>query len=209
MWLQGGNWLLKRQWIIGMMFSGLCLILFAIEKGECVPFPPPGFDGPSTSSFIGNYTNPNYFFTVTIPKGFVGHSAAPPAPQHGFGIILSWETHSYFWFDSSANSALWDDEKEALRDILDKLRSSAQEILSAHESRTILGRQPARKQVVCYVCKGHPSEKRIQVIILSLKRGLVDEAGLLTTSDRFAADYKIFMATLATWHATEHSDKKK
>jgi hypothetical protein len=181
---------------LGFLFA--CTIGLASGKSQCGQFPAPGFDGPDMSSFVGEYSNPNYLFAVKIPAGLVGHNSPPPSPQHGFGVVLSLEPRAYFWLDSSTNALEWPDEKYALEDHLEWKREEAERILSVHQHRASLGSQPAREQIIRYICPNSPIE-RVEVTVISLRRGLVDTAGLLTTAERFNSDYRVFMSVVASW----------
>jgi hypothetical protein len=182
-------------------FLFACTIGLASGKSQCGQFPAPGFDGLDMSSFVGEYSNPNYLFAVTIPAGLVGHSSPPPSPQHGFGVVLSWEPRAYFWLDSSTNALEWPDEKHVLADHLEWKRGEAERILSVHQHRASFGIQPAHEQIIRYVCPNSHVE-RVEVTVISLRRGLVDTAGLLTTAERFKSDYRLFMSVVASWRTT-------
>jgi hypothetical protein len=62
------------------------------------PEPEAYFDLPRTSR--GLYRNVDYGFSVEIPNGLMGEGDSAPAPNHGFGIILS-PGKSTLWVDAS------------------------------------------------------------------------------------------------------------
>lgn len=190
--------------LILLLIPLLLLTSFRIcEASECGMFPEKGFEDPDMSAFRGKYTNPNYLYAVTIPHGFVGHSSPPPNPQHGFGVVLSWQPRAYIWFDSSANSLEYKTVDEALKDHIEYLREKASQILSTKISSATLGKKAAKKLTIHYTCKKDPT-KRIHITIISLRSGnsLVDSAGLTTTIDRFSEDLKVFQEMTETWHTT-------
>jgi hypothetical protein len=113
----------------------------------CGQFPEAGFDSPEMSSYVARYSNPNYLFAVTIPQGFVGHSSPPPNPQHGFGVVLSWEPRAYFWFSSGSNSGDWQNEREVLADYLKWHGADVKHITGVRQRVTRLGPQPARELI--------------------------------------------------------------
>jgi hypothetical protein len=184
-----------------LMFS-LASIGGQSQGTKCGQFPEAGFDSPETSSYVARYSNPNYLFAVTIPQGFVGHSSPPPNPQHGFGVVLSGEPRAYFWFNSGSNGGDWQNEREVLADYLKWLRADAEQIIGVQQRVTRLGPQPARELIARYLCSGSTLE-RVEVNIVSIRRSaLLDESGLLTTAGRFQTDYRMFLATVATWRST-------
>lgn len=61
------------------------------EQKACRWLPIAGFDDPSMASYASTYVNYDYEFKVSIPTGLIGHSSPPPAPNHGFGILLARE----------------------------------------------------------------------------------------------------------------------
>jgi len=170
---------------------------------ECGMFPDKGFDDPDMSAFKGTYTNPNYLYAVTIPKGLIGHSSPPPNPQHGFGIVLSWEPRAYIFFDSSANSLEYKTVEEAINEQIKYTKEKASKILSSNISNGALGKVTAKKLTVHYICQKDPTE-RIDIAILALRSGnsLVDSAELTTTAARLNEDLKIFEEMIKTWHTT-------
>ncbi|HUJ17134.1 MAG TPA: hypothetical protein VL197_04000 [Nitrospirota bacterium] len=173
------------------------------EASECGKFPDKGFEGPDMSAFTGQYSNPNYLYGVTIPKGLVGHSSPPSYPQHGFGIVLSWDPRAYIFFDSSANSLEYKTLDEAIKDHIKYTEEKASKILSTNISTGALGKVTAKQLTVHYTCKEDPTE-RIDIAILSLRsnNSLIDSAELTTTTDRLRGDLKIFEEMTKTWHTT-------
>ncbi len=179
------------------------LPISAMGSGECGQFPDPSFEGPQNAAFKDRYENLIYMYAVTIPKGLTGYSSPPPSPQHGFGIVLSWEPRSYLFVDSSANSLDYKHEKEALENHLRYLKGEAGSIVSRKISRSLLGKAGALRQEIHYKCPGS-SEERVQIMVISLRTGgsLVDMVELDTTATMMQRDLGVFDRIVKSWRIT-------
>lgn len=171
---------------------------------SCGDFPTLGFDGPHMSKFIGQYSNPNYGFTVTIPKGITGYADPPPNPHHGFCVILSWKPRAYIYFDGSytmENSSL---RPVSLNEVeeshLSGLRNESEQVRSTGKSSMKLGQLQAKRLVVYRTCKGH-NEVFVADEIFALSHGgeITYSAILLTTQSRYKKDRNLFESFLRTW----------
>jgi hypothetical protein len=158
----------------------------------------------------GIYINPNYLFLIKIPNNVIAFRNAAPAPNHGIEAFISKKDIRYLFFYSRYNSDLWEKEEEGLdRDIEWLKEDKNKKLIKYHRLPSNLGKQPAMKQIIYYICKYKPEEIRIEITILSLRppyKGIIDTAVLLTNYDNLFADYKIFMSIINTWETIE---KKK
>jgi hypothetical protein len=166
----------------------------------CGDFPRPGFDGPETSRFAGLTYNPNYGYSVIIPKGLVGHSAAPPAPYHGFGIILSWEPRSYLYVDGSYNSLELETLGKVEAQYLEWLKEESKKIISVKQSVTKLGPLQARRYVALHTCP-KVSGDFIDDYTFAFNKGrdIIYTVALLTTAERYKKDKRVLEAILKSW----------
>ena len=194
--------MMKRRIILLIAVSFL-LFYSAVFAGECGNFPGRDFESKENQAFKGLYENENYKYSVTIPKGLTGHSSPPDYPQHGFGVVVNWNTHAYIMFDSSANSVEYKTTKEALNSHLTSLRDYGAEIISIKTKKTQLGNHPASRTEIHYRCS-KTQENRIKIVVKSLRenRALLDTASIDTTTDRIKADLPIFEKMVSSWRVT-------
>jgi hypothetical protein len=166
---------------------------------NCGRFPAPGFDGPDMDRHTGNYANPTYRYSVRIPDGLAGFSAPPPAPHHGFGVVLSWEPRAYIYFDGSYNALDDQDSDEVANRHLQWLGNDAEKIIAVRKQKVRFKGAPASRYVARIACKGLPGEF-VEDMRFVLRDGIVYSAGLLTTADRYRRDSAIFESMLRSWH---------
>jgi hypothetical protein len=171
-------------------------------KPSCGDFPATGFDAPDMARFVGEYTNPNYGFSVHIPDGLVGHSSPAPNPQHGFGVILSWEPRAYIFFDGSytieTDASATPSVDQVQAQALGWLREESGRIISVRQTQTRLGSLPARRQVVRRSCENH-SDVFVVDEVIALRGGITFTAALLSVKQRYSDDRRIFERFLRTW----------
>ena len=174
----------------------------AATNASCGDFPAPGFDAPDMARFVGEYTNPNYGFSVHIPDGLVGHSSPAPMPQHGFGVILSWEPRAYIFFDGSytieTDASATPSVDQVQAQALGWLRGESARIISVHQTHTRLGSLPARRHVVYRSCENR-SDVFVVDEVIALRGGITFTAALLSVRQRYSNDRRIFERFLRTW----------
>jgi len=166
----------------------------------CGDFPVSGFDDPDMRHFTGAYYNPNYGYSVIIPKGLTGHDAAPPAPHHGFGIVLSWEPRAYVYVDGSYNSS----ELESIEDVetqhLTWLKEESGKIDSVDHIVTNLGSLEARRFIALHTCPqvgGNFIDDYI--FAFSKNKDIIYTVALLTTEARYKKDKRVLEQLIKTW----------
>jgi hypothetical protein len=188
--------------LAALLLTGI-LPIKALGSSECGRFPDPGFEGGGNTAFKGSYENLNYLYVVTIPNGLVGYSSPPPSPQHGFGIVLSWEPRAYLFVDSSANSLNYNNEEEALNHHMEYLQKEAEHIVSRNISNLLLGKTQAKMQEIHYKCSG-VSEERVRFMVVSLRNGSspVDSAEMDTTVSRLGKDLMVYYSIIKSWRIT-------
>jgi hypothetical protein len=166
----------------------------------CGDFPPrDGFDDPDTS-LTGTTYNPNYGYSVVIPKGLIGHKAAAPAPYHGFGIVLSWEPRSYLYVDGSYNSLDLESLQEVEKTHLDWLKDESGKIISVQHKNTKLGNLQARRYIAKHTCpKASGNFIDDYTFAFSKEKGIVYTVALLTTVERYEKDKRVLEEILKTW----------
>lgn len=176
------------------------ILAFSISTGDdnCGNFPAKGFDGPEMDKFTETYSNFVYGYSVKIPKGLVAYNAPAPAPQHGYGIVLSWEPRAYIYVDASYNSSDANNAKEIEDTHLKWLQEESAEIISIEKTRSRLGPLSARRYVAKRTCKKLKGIF-IEDMTMVLHEGIVYSAGLLTTQDRYLRDKAVLEEMLKTW----------
>jgi len=161
--------------------------------------------------FEGRYVNHTYGYSVTIPDGFIGLGATPPAPQQGFGIDLDnprstrWGRgpefpKSYVYVDASYSTLKrWqlDDAVNAkLRFLLEKVGDAS--VLSRtpprlgdlHTTRVLLryeegGEEMVSDKVVAF------SDEGVETVLYTF--------GLRTPRSKYERDRPVFEALLKSW----------
>jgi hypothetical protein len=181
----------------------LCVALFVAfslptSNDFCGNFPPSGFDGPGRAKFTGRYYNFVYGYSVRIPKGLAGYNTAPPSPQHGFGVVLSWEPRSYVYFDGSYNSSEAKNAKEIEEAHLKWLEEKSAQVTGVERFNLHLGPLRARRYVARHTCKKVQGEF-VEDTVIALYQGIVYSASLLTTQARYSQDRVILERMLRTW----------
>ncbi|MBS1808618.1 MAG: hypothetical protein JST84_10545 [Acidobacteria bacterium] len=135
---------------------------------------------------------------MRIPKGRTGYSDLPPSPQHGFGIVLSWEPRAYLYVDGSYNSLEVKQAKELEQLHLKWLAEEAAQVIGIEKRNTRLGSLPARRYVARHRCKKRPGTF-IEDETIMLHQGIVYTVGLLTTEERYGRDKVVLEQMLGAW----------
>lgn len=182
----------------GMVALFCFLILASSNNPFCGDFPGPAFESGKLPKYTGTYSNPYYGFSVKIPKGLVGHNTPPPAPDRGFGVLLSSSPRSYIHFLARDGGS---EPPEAIeQEHLEWLKEGAKEILSVKHIKTKLGSLNARRHIATYTCHNNPEVFiEDELIAVSADRHIAYEVGLLTCKSRYKKDKIIFEQVLKTW----------
>lgn len=182
------------------IFSFLFLLSLLRPVFACGDFPQPGFDDSDMAHFTGQTYNPNYGYSVIIPKGLVGHNSPPPAPYHGFGIILSWEPRAYLYVDGSYNSLDLESLDKVKAQNLEWLKQESKKIISVKHSVSKLGPLQAKRYVALHICP-KASGEFIDDYTFAFSKGkdIIYTVALLTTADRYKKDQRVLEAILKTW----------
>ena len=104
----------------------------------------------------GFYGNGDYSYSVNVPSGLTAYGAAAPAPNHGVGIVLSWEQRAYVFVDATYDVLDWATPREAARWELASTREDSTRVLSVRRTSARLGTLRALRQVVRHRCAGRP-----------------------------------------------------
>lgn len=164
----------------------------AAQAKPCGRFPSPDFEDVDSPRIEASYGNAQYGYAVRVPAGLVGYRAAPPAPNHGFGMVLSWTPRAYLYVDGSYE-VLEDDTpaKQAARH-RKFTRGDALRVLSTQSKKTQLGPLPAVRLIDRYECKGlRGLYITDEVVALSDDRSVVYTVALLTTVKRYRKDKSV------------------
>ena len=151
----------------------------------------------------GQYRNPNYLYSFTIPEGMICLSAPAPAPHHGCGIHLSEHPRAYIWADGSYNALDRVSPDDALMNKFVSLMKEGTEMVVLERSATSLGGLPAERLVVRYKHKDE-KESTVKAIVVALRNvndwgEMIYTLGLISPPFRFEQDKAVFEATLASW----------
>src|SRR5262245_58349913 len=151
----------------------------------------------------GQYRNPNYLYSFTIPKSMICLSDPAPAPHHGCGIGLSEHPRAYIWADGSYNALDRASPGDALRDTFDSLMKEGMEIVVLERRTTSLGGLPAEQLIVRYK-QGDKKESTVKAIVMALRNvkkwgEMIYTLGLISTPFRFEQDKAVFESILASW----------
>lgn len=164
----------------------------------CGHFPTPGFDAPDIPRVEKHYANAQYLYSVDLPAGLVAHGAA--GPDHGVGIVLSWEPRAYLNVDGTYDAIEWKTPRAAAKQMLAWKREESTVVLS-HSSRPgRLGPLRAVRLVVRHRCANLPDVYvDDDVVAIDAKQGIVYQVSLTTTEPRYARDKALMDAMLASW----------
>jgi len=193
-----------RQSTIALFALALAPVLLGSESADlCGRFPEPGFDGPEMRHFAGAYTNPNYGYSVQIPKGLTGYDVPSPSPHHGVGIVLSWEPRAFISVDGSYLT-----EDITLSEVADQqlefLSERSQAVLTTRRTPRRLGGLRAQRVISEHTCRSTPGVF-VQDTVVAVSGNIRFTLELLTTKDRYAADREVFDRMLSTWRVAKIS----
>jgi len=169
----------------------------AARANGCGRFPSAEFEGPDRARVEGRYANATYGYAVKAPPGRVGHVSPAPAPNHGFGVVLSWTPRAYLYVDGSYESLEGSTlEEQSARFV----RADAQRVLWTRSTKARLGGLDAVRYVARYECPGLQGVYITdEVRALSRDGGTVYTVALLTTAERYHADRKAFEAMVRSF----------
>ncbi len=173
----------------------------AIAAEPCGHFPSPGFGGPDMRRVKGRYANVQYFYSVDVPPELAAYTNPPPQPDHGFGIVLSWEPRAYLNVDATYDTLDWKTAAAAAKRSLAWTRETSTQVLSDRRSPAHLGPLHALRQVVRHRCAGLPDvHVDDDVVAVDAKEGVVFKVALTTTAARYRQDKAVMDRVLASWH---------
>lgn len=163
------------------------------QAASCGRFPPRGFDDADAPRIEASYANEQYGYAVRLPAGLVGYGVPSPAPNHGFGIVLSWTPRAYLYVDGTYEVA--DDDTLAKQETTQReyMRQDAHRVLSTQSAKVQLGPLPALRLIARYECKGlRGLYITDEVVALSDDLSVVYKVALLTTVKRYRKDKTVF-----------------
>src|SRR2546425_3294802 len=130
-------------------------------------------------AYTTKYRNPQYGYSLVIPKGLIGLRGAAPAPNHGILMSLSmksgetlrdvWdqEKDSFISVYGSYNGPLWMSLKEMVKARLRDLAKDNRTLVVLKQARIRLAQLPAIRLFVQYI---EPKSGRIRVEDIILAR---------------------------------------
>ncbi|HXI91061.1 MAG TPA: hypothetical protein VNO24_13680 [Blastocatellia bacterium] len=171
--------------------------LFTVDD-HCGDFPEKRFDESENTKWTNRYVNFVYRYSVKIPKGLSGYSDLPPSPQHGVGIVLSWEPRAYIYFDGSYNSSGARNTRELEQEHLKWLAEESSQITGILHHKSRLGLVSARRYVARHTCRKLQGTF-IEDETIMLHKGIVYTASLLTSPDRYSRDKAVLDQMMRSW----------
>jgi hypothetical protein len=185
-----------------MNLATLIIIAFSILAGDntCGSFPDRDFGGPDMPKHTRIYANSIYGYSVRIPNGLAGYSSPSPTPQHGFGIVLSWEPRAYISFDGSYNAWGAKNVSELQEIQLKWVAEKAAHVVSIRKYRWRIGPLSARRFVAHHRCN-QAKGTFIEDTTIALHRGIVYTATLLTTKERYQEDKVVMERMMRDWRS--------
>jgi len=198
--LSKGNAGMTISMLAAMLVVGWSVDHLCADQKICRWVPIAGFDDPSMASYTDTYFNSDYEFKVSIPNGLIGHSSPPPAPNHGFGILLGKRGDGYVEVDGSANSLEYESSEIAVRNNVGFLKDRGAIISKSRMNRSRLGGFTATRLTVWYHCPGSDEMfVKEQVVALSPDKSPIWVVGLDTKQSRYEKDRRVFESILKSW----------
>lgn len=176
------------------ILSLICTVTFA---DYCGNFPEKSFGGASDLKYTDLYRNYEFAFTITIPHDLIGYGAALPLPDHGIGIVLSWEPRSYIYAGADYNSHLYETLETAKSDHIKWITRDSISVVSVKDLPTVIDDIESIRFAVRHTC---PNLNGIYVddYVLAFRpdNSVLYTISLLTTEERYSKD-KIILEKLA------------
>ena len=150
----------------------------------------------------GLYSNYDYGYSVSIPKGLSGFRAAAPAPNHGFGIALSENPKSFVWVDASYNAAFWKSFNDAIQAHMEHIKDRGVNVELVQKERTRIASLPAIRFIIEY--NTNSDERMVNEIILAFRTdpggvGIVYTVELDSIQSRYRRDRNILAVIHRSW----------
>lgn len=160
-----------------------------VQAASCGRFPPRSFENADAPRVDASYANEQYGYAVRVPAGIVGYGVPSPAPNHGFGIVLSWTPRAYLYVDGSYEVADDDTLTKQAASQREFTRKDAHRVLSTQSAKVQLGPLPAVRLISRYECKGlRGLYITDEIVALSGDLSVVYKVALLTTVKRYRKD---------------------
>lgn len=160
-----------------------------------------GIQRQSGTAVVGRYTNADYGYAVTIPKGMTAFRTPAPAPNHGFGMNLSKTPDSYLWVDASYDVLEYSGTL-AEWEVASLLGRGANNAIIRNQSTTSLGGLSAVHIIIDYDLKG---VAMVSEIVNARRKpkgdgvGIVYSINLECAKERFDQDSKVVEALRRDW----------
>jgi len=126
------------------------LILLIACAGIISAEPTPAQAG-SDPGIKGEYYNPNYGYSVIVPKTLTARAPSGPAGSHGFGIDLHLTPPAYLSVDGSRNDQGWESLDQAIEAHISQIREkNGSHIVVLDKEHTHLGSLRALRFTIRY-----------------------------------------------------------
>ena len=168
--------------------------------GDCGNFPAVDFRGSSNPAFTSTYLNYPYGYRVRIPRGLAAYGTPAPAPNHGAGIILSWDPRSYLFVDATYNVLDFASLDAAADQAESFVREDSLKVLSVVRGRSSLGRSQALRITIRHTCGSGEVFVTDEYILLT--RGIVYTVTLTAPESRYRSDRAVLEAIARSFELT-------
>ncbi len=150
------------------------------------------------------YTNFEYGYSITIPRGLVGLSPPAPWPQHGIEITLSRNHHAHILTNADFSAIDYPSLDAAVDSDLKEPENNAQEVQVVNRHREWLGHLEAIRVMVRYkdAVSGATFVEETTTAIRRAKRpeeGVLYTIKLVTPEQRYESNRKVFESILRSW----------
>jgi hypothetical protein len=189
-----------RQVYLLAALTPLALLLsnpVAAARGDfCGKLPATDFEKPPHQAHTGSYLNPEYGYSVVIPKGLTGYVSAP-GPERGFGVVLSWTPRAYLRVEA-AYDAFFDITAQGVhRSDLTTIRLHDSVVDDQSSSFTLAKKEGAR-YLTRVRCGDDPQVFIHDQVIVMLNREIY-RLDLQTVPERYTDDVNVLNQILQSW----------
>lgn len=190
----------KRKVLTSVFLTAMICGFVAESQAQDCEFPPKELTHGPHREYRGLYENITYGYSVVIPMNLVGYDDENPFYQHGFGMILEPEPHSYIVVDGDKNSLEFARPFDAASRFLQYLSRRGGKVESSSITVSQLGQLKAARLVATFTCPGTTGQYvRASMVAISPDKDFLYEVTLYSRFDRFALDRATLDALVKSW----------
>ncbi|GAK50177.1 hypothetical protein U14_01404 [Candidatus Moduliflexus flocculans] len=153
-----------------------------------------------TVEYTERYQNPNYFYSIEIPSGYVCMGDPAPNPNHGCRINLSsTDEETYLYVDGSYNTTEFIEPFDDMMGIhLGSLFTEGMKIFVLKRDSILLDGVSAEHIVVSYG-SDESKEMIVEDITVAFRSEIIYTIKLKTTHSRYETDKEFLKKILMSW----------